>query len=137
MNTTAAINNAATVGKLYEAFGRGDIPFIISHIDDNCKWTGAGKNLLPQGGTYKGKEAVNFFKKLGEAVQFTAFNPVSISNINDDEVVAFGNMTGISTLTGKSSSSDWAMHWKFNDEGKVIYYQDFHDTAAAYLANQQ
>ena len=136
MNTTSAINNAATVGKIYEAFGRGDIPFIISHIDDNCKWIGAGKNLLPQGGTYKGKDAVNYFKKLGGAVQFTAFNPVSISNINDNEVVAFGNMTGTSTVTGKPSSSDWAMHWKFNDEGKVIYYQNFHDTAAAYMANQ-
>ena len=136
MNTTSAINNAATVGKIYEAFGRGDIPFIISHIDDNCKWIGAGKNLLPQGGTYKGKDAVNYFKKLGGAVQFTAFNPVSISNINDNEVVAFGNMAGTSTVTGKPSSSDWAMHWKFNDEGKVIYYQNFHDTAAAYMANQ-
>jgi hypothetical protein len=51
--------------------------------------------------------------------------------------VAFGNMTAASKLTGKLASSDWAMHFKFNDEGKLIYYQDFFDTAAAYIANQQ
>ncbi len=39
----------------------GDIPFIISHIADNCKWIGTGERLLPQGGSSTGKDAVNFF----------------------------------------------------------------------------
>ena len=133
MSTT---NNAATVAGLYEAFGRGDIPFIIDHIADNCEWIGTGEGSIPSGGTYKGKDAVNFFIRLGESTEFTGFNPVSISNVNDNEVVAFGNMSANSKATGKPSSSDWAMHWKFNAEGKVIYFHDFHDTAAAYIANQ-
>jgi uncharacterized protein len=137
MSTTTLVNNAATVTKLYEAFGRGDIPFIISHVADDCKWIGAGGNLLPSGGTYTGKDAVNFFIRLNDSVEFSAFNSVSISNINDNEVIAFGNMSGKSKATGKPSSSDWAMHWKFNNNGKVIYYQDFFNTAAAYVANQQ
>ena len=136
MNTTTMIDNATTVASLYEAFGRGDIPFILSHIDDTCKWIGAGEGFLPQGGTYKGKEVINFFIKLNEAVDFKSFNPLSIHNIGDDEVVAFGNMSGAARNTGKISSSDWVMHWKFNDEGKVIYYQDFHNTAAEYAATQ-
>ena len=135
MSTTTSVNNAATVASLYEAFGRGDIPFILDHIDDSCKWIGAGEGFLPAGGTYKGKDAVNFFIRLGDSVAFSSFNPVSIHNIGSNEVIAFGNMSGSSKSTGKSSSSDWAMHWKFNDEGKVIYYHDFHDTAAAYIAN--
>ena len=129
-------NNAATVGSLYEAFGRGDIPFILDHIADDCQWIGAGEGFLPAGGTYKGKEAVNFFMKLGESSDFTSFNPTSINPINDNEVVAFGNMSGTSKATGKASSSDWVMHWKFNNEGKAVYFQDFHNTAAAYVANQ-
>ena len=136
MSTTLAINNAATVGSLYEAFGRGDINYIISQLADNCNWIGAGEGFLPAGGTYTGKEAVNFFVRLNESVDFKSFTPLSINNINDNEVVAFGNMAGVSKATGKPSSSDWVMHWKFNDEGKVIYYQDFHNTAAAYIANQ-
>ena len=137
MSTATLTNNAATVASLYEAFGRGDIPYIISNLADDCKWIGAGGEYLPTGGTYIGKEALNFFIKLNESVEFSSFNPLSISNINDNEVIAFGNMAGKSKTTGKPSSSDWAMHWKFNHEGKVIYYQDFHNTAAAYVANQQ
>jgi uncharacterized protein len=136
MNTATLINNAATVTGIYEAFVRGDIPSIIENIDSNCVWTAAGEGFLPAGGTYRGKDAVNFFIRLGESFEFSAFNPVLISNLNDDEVVAFGNLAGNSKLTGKSTSTDWAMHWKFNDDGKVIYYQDFHDTAAAYAAIQ-
>jgi ketosteroid isomerase-like protein len=136
MSTKTLTDNAATVGKLYEAFGRGDIPYIINLVADNCQWIGSGEGFLPAGGTYKGKEAINFFIKLNETVEFTSFNPVSINNINDNEVIAFGNMAGNSKITGKPSSSDWAMHWKFNHDGKVIYYQDFHNTAAAYVANQ-
>ena len=136
MSTATLTNNATLVGRLYEAFSRGDIALIIDHVADDCKWIGAGEGALPQGGTYKGKDAVNFFKKLDETIEFTAFNPLAIHNINDSEVVSFGNMSGISKATGKKSSSDWTMHFKFNNEGKIVYFQDFFNTAAAYLANQ-
>jgi uncharacterized protein len=136
MSTATLTNNAATVANMYEAFGRGDIPYILSHVADDCKWIGAGEGYLPAGGIYTGKDALNFFMRLNDSVEFSSFNPLSINNINDYEVIAFGNMSGKSKATGKPSSSDWAMHWKFNDEGKVIYYQDFYNTAAAYVANQ-
>ena len=137
MSTMTAIDNAATVGKMYEAFGRGDINYIITQLDNDCKWIGAGGEYLPTGGTYVGEDVVNFFMKLNDTVEFSSFNPINIHNINNDEVIAFGNMSGKSKLTGKPSSSDWAMRWKFNNQGKVIYYQDFYNTAAAYVANQQ
>jgi ketosteroid isomerase-like protein len=136
MSTLTVTNNVAAVADMYDAFGRADIAYIVDQIDDNCKWIGAGKGFLPQGGEYKGKDTVNFFILLNENVEFGSFNPISINSINDNEVVAFGNMTTTSRATGKSSSSDWAMHWKFNEAGKVIFYQDFHDTAAEHAANQ-
>ncbi|HMD00418.1 MAG TPA: nuclear transport factor 2 family protein [Ferruginibacter sp.] len=136
MSTLTATDNAATVAKLYEAFGRGDVQTIIDNVDDSCEWIGGGGAYLRQGGTYQGKDAANFFKRLSESTEFTAFNPTAIYNVGDNEVASFGNMSGTSRVTGKSSSSDWAMHFKFNDEGKCIYFQDFHNTAAAYVANQ-
>jgi len=136
MSTTTSVDNATTVASLYEAFGRGDIPFILDHLDDSCQWIAVGEGYLPTAGTYKGKDAVNFFMRLGDTVEFSTFNPTAIHNIGENEVVAFGNMSGKSKATGKPSSSDWAMHWKFNDEGKAIYFHEFHDTAAAYGANQ-
>jgi len=63
--------------------------------------------------------------------------PLSIGAIGDNEVAAFGNMVTTSKATGKQISLDWAMHWKFNEEGKVVYFQDFLDTAAAHMANQK
>ena len=137
MSTATLVNHATTVSRMYDAFVHGDIPYILSHLADNCRWIGAGEGSLPQGGTYTGKEAVNFFTRLNENEEFNSFNPVSVNNIHDDEVVAFGNMTATSRATGKKVSSDWVMHWKFNDEGKVVYFHDFFDTAAAYIANQQ
>jgi ketosteroid isomerase-like protein len=137
MSTATLKDNATSVAKLYEAFGSGDITYIVNQVADNCKWIGAGHGSLPQGGLYNGKDAANFFKKLLEAVEFTAFNPEAIHNINEREVVSFGNMTGNSRITGKTASSDWTMHFKFNDKGKLVYFQDFFDTAAAYLANQK
>src|SRR4030095_9126296 len=137
MSTMTAIDNAASVAKMYEAFGHGDINYIITQLDSNCKWIGAGGEYLPTGGTYVGKDVMNFFLKLNDTVDFSSFIPIAILNIVVDEAIAFGNMSGKSKLTGKPSSFDWAMHWKFNNEGKVVYYQDFYNTAAAYVANQQ
>ena len=136
MSTQTFTENAATIASVYDAFVIADIPFIIEKIDDTCSWAAAGEGFLPHGGTYTGKEAANFFKALDEGLQFTAFNPLAIHNIGNNEVVAFGNMATLSKITGKPYSSDWTMHWKFNDLGKIIYYQDFHNTAAAYAANQ-
>ena len=137
MSTLTLTDNAQTVAKMYEAFGRGDVPYIINNLSDDCTWIGAGKGSLPQGGVYKGKDAANFFIKLNEAEEFNAFNVEAIHNIGDNEVVAFGNLISTSRTTGKKTSSDWVMHFKFNNEGKAIYFQDFFDTAAAYIADQQ
>jgi len=137
MSTEKLTGNAAVVAAMYEAFGRVDIPYIIDHVADDGKWIGSGEGFLPEGGTYKGKEAVNFFIRLGENQEFNSFNPVSIGAIGDNEVAAFGNMVTTSKATEKKISLDWAMHWKFNEEGKVVYFQDFLDTAAAHMANQK
>jgi uncharacterized protein len=136
MSTATLTDNATTVAKMYEAFGRGDIPVILNNLADNCTWIGAGEGSLPQGGTYVGKDAVRFFQKLGENEEFNSFDVNSVNNISDDEVVAFGEMKTTSKKTGKQLSCDWVMHWKFNEDGKAVYFHDFFDTAAAYLAEQ-
>jgi len=137
MTTATLTDNATTVGKMYEAFGRGDINYILNNIADDCRWIAAGEGTLQQGGTYIGEDAATFFKRLAENEEFNAFNVTSVNNINDDEVVAFGNMTCTAKGTGKKVTSDWTMHWKFDDDGKAVYFHDFFDTAAAYVAEQK
>jgi uncharacterized protein len=136
MSTATLTDNATTVAKMYDAFVRGDIPSILNNIADDCTWIGAGEGSLPQGGTYIGKDAVRFFQNLGGNLNFDAFNVTSVNNISDDEVVAFGDMKTTSKNTGKKVALDWTMHWKFNEDGKAVYFHDFFDTAAAYLSEQ-
>ncbi|WP_018616885.1 nuclear transport factor 2 family protein [Segetibacter koreensis] len=137
MSTAILTDNATTVAKMYQAFSRGDIPYILSNVADDCTWIGAGEGSLPQGGMYIGKDAIRFFRQLEENEEFNSFNVTSINNINDVEVVAFGDMKTTSKTTGNKIACDWTMHWKFNEEGKAVYFHDFFDTAAAYLAEQK
>lgn len=132
MSTTTLTNNASVVAKLYEAFGRGDIPYIVGHLDENAAWIAAGEGSLPHGGTYKGKEVSTFFQRMLNDYEFNSFNPNAIHNISEDEVVAFGDMTVTNRHSGKQASSNWAMHMRFNENGKMVYFQDFFDTAAVY-----
>ncbi len=137
MSTLSAIDNAKTIGKIYDAFGRGDIPFIIDQLDDNCKWIVPGEGHLPYGGTYHGKDAKTFFSRLKENMDTKSFNVYSINEYAENELVAFGNIGGTSRKSGKEVSSEWAMRWKFNDQGKVIFFQDFFDTVQQYAADNK
>lgn len=50
------MNNVEAVSKLYEAFGRGDVPAVLAALDTEIEWTEA--EGFPTGGTYKGHDAV-------------------------------------------------------------------------------
>lgn len=137
MSTATLTNHATTVAGLYQAFGRGDVSFILNQLDDDCQWISPGEGALPQGGTYKGKEAGVFFQKLMEYEEFEVFDVYAIHQVNNNEVIALGRANVIVKTTGKKAGTDWVMHWKFNDNGKVIFFQDFFDSATAYLAYQK
>jgi ketosteroid isomerase-like protein len=136
MSIQTLTDHAATIASIYKAFDRGDIPFILSNLSDDCHWVAMGEGVSQQGGTYKGKEVIEFFNRLLGEGEFVSFNPIYISNAGDNTVAAFGNMSCIARATGKAYNSDWAMHWVFNDEGEIIEFQNYHDTAALYIANQ-
>jgi len=38
MSTLTSVDNATAVAKMYDAFGKGDINYIMDHVADNCKW---------------------------------------------------------------------------------------------------
>ena len=137
MSTATLTDNAQTVSRIYDAFNRADIQFILSNIAEDCQWEASGEGSLLQGGTYRGKDVATFFKRLNDEEQFNSFNPVSVHAISENDVAAFGDLNVTMKATGKKVSSDWAMHWKFNDDGQVIYFKNFFDTAALYLASQK
>ena len=122
-------DNIRTVEAIYDAFGRGDVGFIVDQLTDDVDWASAAESsAAPWYGVKHGKaEVPEFFKELGGAVSITEFTPLSIA-ANDTDVMAIIHFAMTSTRTGKSGEMDLHHWWRFRD-GKVYYYRGTEDTA--------
>lgn len=121
------------VQSLYDAFGRGDIPFILSHLSPDCRWVAPGEGI-PNAGVYNGPEAVEFFRKMAESETILKFEPRQFIS-NGDDVVALGYEECRAIATGKTASTNWAMLFRVRN-GLVAYFETFYDTAAYLRAHQ-
>jgi len=128
--------NTKVVQDAYAAFGRGDIPAVLNLMDDNVTWkpvTGAA-SYVPTAGERHGKASVSeFFKILGQSVQFERFEPREFL-AQDDKVVAIGRYKG-KTPGGRTFESEWVMIFTLRG-GKVVSFQEFADSAALNAAYQ-
>ncbi len=127
------MENTKIVENLYNSFLKGDIQYILDHLTDNCEWNASGAPFISYGGTFRGKETANFFKGLAETITIENFTVNKIADIGNNEVIALGTHNGKSNATGKEFSSPWSMLWRL-DNGKVVYYQNYFDTAAVVKA---
>jgi uncharacterized protein len=128
-------SNVEATKKGYEHFQRGDIPSLIKDLlDDNCVWISPGPNdKLPWAGTFKGKhEIANFFVQVGQNLEFSEFEPHEMIE-QGDTVVVLGTLAGRAKKTGKAVKNEWAHVFKFR-QGKVVFFQEYIDTAADVLA---
>ena len=132
MTTTA--NSVELVQGLFEAFGRGDIPYILERVSPDCRWSSPGEGL-PYAGTVTGSAgAAMFFEKLGASEEVTHFEPREFFAKGDD-VVVLGYEECRARLTGKTMSTNWAMVFRIRD-GMVVGWESFFDTAAYLRAHQ-
>jgi uncharacterized protein len=128
-DTSIAIDRVAAVGAMYDAFGRGDIPYIIDQLSDDVSWEEGLRNTgLPwlQPGT--GQAHVReFFVQLGSGVQFTTFEPLVIAQ-SGDAVVGVVREASITLKTGATAASDLFAHlWRFDAAGKVVSFRHIGD----------
>ena len=115
------------VQALYAAFGRGDIPAVLSGLTPDVHWTEAEGG--PYGGVYIGPEAVleNVFMKLGaEWDDFTAEPSEFV--FEGETVIALGEYSATYKATGKSFKAPYAHVWKMRD-GKAASFHQYTDTA--------
>lgn len=125
------VKNSTTVAAIYEAFGKGDIPFIVSQLDKNVLWVTMGAKPNPTAGICKGAaEVPNFFKALAGNYQLENFRVHHILDADEHTVIAKGYHEGRGLASGKPFKTLWAMEWKFNDEARVIEYHSIYDTQA-------
>jgi hypothetical protein len=126
-------NNIATVSRIYEAFGKGDIPTIINELADDVQWEQWADNSAQKAGVpwleaRKGKDGVIEFFKIVAGFKIKDFRVLSIMG-NGNQVAAEFIIEADVPATG-GYYRDEEMHlWTFNDQGKVIRLRHYTDTA--------
>lgn len=133
-------NLLTTVSSIYEAFGRGDIPGVLTYLADDVRWedwadNAAQKAEVPWLKFRQGKDGVqDFFQVIGSLTikdfqilsLLTGGNQVAAEILFEAEVPA----------TGKRYRDEEIHLWTFNDAGKVIRFRHYVDTAKHIAAMQ-
>lgn len=126
--TTVASTSIDFVKSLYDAFGRGDIPFILSRLSPDCKWIATGEGL-PSAGTYTGPEEIaGFFRKIDEHEVVTRFEPLQFFTDGDDVAVHGYEEVRVKS-NGATVGSNWMMLFRVRD-GLLTHWEGFNDSAA-------
>jgi uncharacterized protein len=127
MNTE---ENKRVVQSIFEAFGRGDLPGVLSHLAEDVTWKAPGPGGVPYFGDRHGHGgATEFFVQLGTNVDFEHFEPGALV-AEGNRVVALGRERGRVKGTSKTFDNEWALVFTFGDDGKVSGFQGYENTAA-------
>ena len=128
-----------TVTRIYEAFGRGDIPTVLDHLADDVAWESWTDNTAATRGVpwmqpRQGKAgAAAFFTGLASQLQVTEFSVLSIMGSGDQ--VAVELVIAANVLATGRSYRDEEMHlWTFDEAGRVTRLRHYADTAKHIVA---
>lgn len=104
--------NEDFVRGLYEAFGRADIPVILSSLDEDVAWS--APDNLPHGGVFEGREAVGrFFQGIGESWETLEVEIEDMVSGGERVVVlarARGRLRASGEETGYTAAHAWTVH---------------------------
>jgi len=124
------MGNAEVITGLYEAFGRGDVPTVLSAMDPQVRWYEAESNPYePDGEGWVGHDAIvtNLFARLaGEWEGFTV-HPQHFHDAGD-VVTVEGRYTAAHLATGKKLDCQFCHIWTV-ENGKIVKFQQYADTA--------
>jgi ketosteroid isomerase-like protein len=121
--------NVKTIQAIYGAFGRGDVPAILSSVTDDTEWTynGAQPQVVPWHEPYRGKAALpKFFGAMAENMAIEKFEPRSFIASGDD-VVVHVHIAFTVRKTNKKVDEEQLHRWTLTD-GKVRRLVHFEDT---------
>jgi ketosteroid isomerase-like protein len=133
-----ASRNIATVFSVYEAFGRGDVPFILDQLDDAVEWEQGGLDHgIPWLQPGRGRDhAAGFFSRLGDNAELTVFEPGE-PMANDRQVAVPVSIEATVKATGKRIVEQNEVHlWTFGPDGKIVAFRHLVDTHQHWAALQ-
>jgi ketosteroid isomerase-like protein len=124
--------NVQTIQNLYQAFGQGDIPTVLTYVDANATWVNPyGQGHFPGqwGKPCRGHAEIGeFFKAVNDAVEVQGFDPYEMI-AQGDKVVTLINWKGQVRKTGAHFQVPLVHIWTLRD-GKVVDYVGLDDATA-------
>jgi ketosteroid isomerase-like protein len=116
------------VGRLYAAYGRGDLDAVLAELADDVDWAAeAASTTVPWYGPRSGKPAVAaFFEAIGSNVDVTEFDVVGMT-AGDTDVVAIVHWSYTVKATGKTASM-YMQHWFRIADGRIAFFRGSEDT---------
>ena len=97
--------NAALIQSVYDAFKRGDIPFILKNLTEDVDWTMEGPAIIPYAGKRKGGAQVKQFFEALAGTQTNQKLTMESLTAQGDLVSGLGRYAATVTATGKSFDS--------------------------------
>ena len=121
--------NIDVVKGIYEAFGKGDVAWILDHVTDDVDWASEpDSKIAPWHGVHRGKDEVpHFFEEIAANLEVTEFTPLAFTS-NDTDVMTAVRFGIRIPKTGKSGVME-LRHWFQFRDGKVARYRGTEDTA--------
>lgn len=108
----AEINDpAATVRRMFAAFGAGDVDALLETVHPSSRWTYYGANPRLSKAHFSGHEKVRaFFERILARLVMTEFNTDEFV-IQGDTVVIFGSEAGMVRTTGQAFRNEWTQKY--------------------------
>jgi uncharacterized protein len=125
-------STAATVGSIYEAFGRGDVPGILEHLADDVIWDEWADNFAQRAGVphlvpRRGRDDVaEFFGVVGS---WTVLGFEVLDVIGDGRQVVAEIRASFALPDGHRFADEELHLWTFGDDGRVVRFRHYVDTA--------
>ena len=121
--------NITVIQKLFEAFGRGDVPTILDHCTNDCEFYCPGPSTIPYAGTKKGRAEIQGYFDALTGTQSNANLSIDQFVSEDDTVVAIGRYKAKVNATGKPIDTPVVLTFKMQN-GKITRHMVIGDTAA-------
>ena len=124
-----AQDQSESIRALYEAFARGDVPFVLGKFAADLVWNEAENFVYADRNPYVGGQAVleGVFLRLATEWDGFAVHPEEIIG-SGETVIARGRYRGTYKGTRRAVDAQFVHVWKLRD-GQVASFQQYTDTA--------
>lgn len=127
-------DNLQLVRRLYEAFGRGEIPTVLGLLAPDVEWRVTGPPQVSYAGARRGRQqVVEFFQALAATVEIQQFEPQEFI-AQGEQVVVIGRERMRIVATGRIAENAWIMVFTIRG-GLVAAFREYDDTAAVAAAH--